>query len=97
MLTFIARMKVKPDKEQEFVRLSERLTERVLATEPNTLIYQFFRQRDKALEFAVIEQFTDEAAEEFHRNTPHFNELAPPLIACIDGTYHREYLDPMQT
>lgn len=95
MLTFIARMKVKPDKEQEFVRLSERLTERVLATEPNTLIYQFFRQRDKPLEFAVIEQFTDEAAEEFHRNTPHFNELAPPLIDCIDGTYHREYLDPM--
>lgn len=95
MLTFIARMKVKPDKEQEFARLSEKLTERVLATEPNTLIYQFFRQRDKPLEFAVIEQFTDETAEEFHRSTPHFNELAPPLIDCIDGTYHREYLDPM--
>lgn len=97
MLTFIARMKIKPDKEQEFVRLSEELTQRVLATEPNTLIYQFFRQRDKKLEFAVIEQFTDEVAEEHHRNTPHFAELAPPLIDCIDGTYHREYLDPMRS
>ncbi len=96
MLTFIARMKVKADKEQEFIQLTERLTQRVLATEPNTLIYQFYRLRDKPLEFAVIEQFTDAAAEEQHRNTPHFNELAPPLIACIDGTYHREYLDPMQ-
>ena len=96
MLTFIARMKVKPDKEAEFIQLSERLTERVLATEPNTLIYRFFRQRDRKLEFAVIEQFTDAAAEEHHRNTPHFVELAPPLIECIDGTYYREYLDPMR-
>lgn len=97
MLTFIARMKVKADRERDFIRLSEQLTERVLATEPNTLIYQFFRQRDRPLEFAVIEQFTDEAAEEHHRNTPHFNELAPPLIDCIDGTYHREYLDPIKS
>lgn len=96
MLTFIARMKVKPDREEEFIRLAEQLTSRVLATEPDTLIYRFFRQRGKPLEFAVIEQFTDEAAEERHRNTPHFAELAPPLIDCIDGTYHREYLDPIR-
>ena len=37
-----------------------------------------------------------EEAEEAHRNTPHFAALAPPLIECIDGTYVREFLDPLE-
>jgi quinol monooxygenase YgiN len=67
----------------------------VHALEPETTIYQFFRERDKPLHYAVIEQFTSEAAEEAHRDTPHFHRFAPPLIDCLDGTYVREYLDPL--
>ena len=95
MMTFLARMKVKADKVEDFKRLAEQLTEKVHALEPETLNYQFFKLRDEPLGYAVYEQFSSEEAEEAHRNTPHFAELAPDLIECIDGTYHREFLDPM--
>ncbi|MEM9305446.1 MAG: antibiotic biosynthesis monooxygenase [Pseudomonadota bacterium] len=94
MMTFIARMKIKPEMETEFIRLARELERHVHANEPDTLYYEFFRLRED-LSFAVIEKFTDEAAEEAHQNTPYFKELAPPLIECLDGTYVREYLDPL--
>lgn len=95
MMTFLARMKVHADKESEFIRLARALTEKVRALEPETLNYEFFKLRDEPLGYAVYEQFTSEAAEEAHRNTPHFAKIAPDLIECIDGTYVREFLDPL--
>lgn len=93
MMTFIARMQVKEGKEAEFERLARELTEKVRANEPDTVAYEFFRLPETERGYAVYESFTSEAAEEAHRNTPHFAELAPPLIDCIDGTYEREFLD----
>ncbi|HET6593644.1 MAG TPA: putative quinol monooxygenase [Xanthomonadales bacterium] len=95
MLTFLARMKVKPEKEQEFIRLARELTREVHEKEPQTTGYEFFKLRDQALGYAVYEQFVSEAAEEAHLNTPHFKRIAPGLIECLDGTYVREYLDPL--
>ena len=96
MLTFIARMKAKEGKEEEFIRLAKELTEKVLASEPGTTTYQFYRLRDEERGFGVIEAFIDDAAEELHRDTPHFQELAPALLECLDGTYVREFLDPLE-
>jgi len=96
MMTFLARMKVKKGKEAEFVRLARALTEKVRANEPQTTAYEFFKLRDDPLGYAVYEQFVNEEAEEAHRNTPHFQEIAPDLIDCIDGTYVREFLDPLE-
>lgn len=96
MLTFIARMKTKEGKEEEFIRLAKQLTEKVLANEPGVTAYQFYRLRDEERGFGVIEAFVDDAAEELHRDTPHFHELAPSLLECLDGTYVREYLDPLE-
>ncbi len=95
MMTFLARMKVKEGREEEFVRLANALTEKVRAKEPETTAYEFFKLRDEPRAYAVYEQFVSEAAEEAHRNTPHFQEIAPDLIDCIDGTYVREFLDPL--
>lgn len=96
MLTFLARMKVKADKEADFVRLAKALTEKVHECEPETLAYQFFKLRDEPLGYAVYEQFFNQEAEEAHLNTAHFKEIAPDLIECLDGPYVREYLDPME-
>ena len=96
MMTFLARMKVKKGKEAEFVRLAQALTKEVRAHEPETTAYEFFKLRDDPLGYAVYEQFLSEAAEEAHRNTPHFNRIAPDLVKCIDGTYVREFLDPLE-
>lgn len=96
MLTFLARMKVKPEKEADFVRLARELTREVHAKEPQTTGYEFFKLRDQPLGYAVYEQFVDDEAEEAHLNTPHFKRIAPDLIDCLDGTYVREYLDPLE-
>ena len=95
MLTFLARMKVKADKEGDFIRLAKALTEKVHEKEPETVAYQFFKLRDEPLGYAVYEQFFNEEAEEAHLNTPYFKEIAPDLLDCLDGTYVREYLDPL--
>ncbi|NIM69886.1 MAG: antibiotic biosynthesis monooxygenase [Xanthomonadales bacterium] len=96
MMTFLARMKVKQDRVADFVRLAHAMTEKVHALEPDTLHYEFFKLRDEPLGYAVLERFTSEAAEEAHRNTPHFLALAPDLVDCLDGTYVREFLDPLE-
>jgi autoinducer 2-degrading protein len=96
MMTFLARMKVKEGKEADFIHLANTLTEKVRELEPETTAYEFFRLRDEPRSFAVYEQFMSEEAEEAHRNTTHFGEIAPDLIDCIDGTYVREFLDPME-
>ena len=96
MLTFLARMKVKPEKEQEFIRLAKDLTREVHDKEPQTTGYAFYKLRDEELGYAVYEQFVNEAAEEAHLATPHFKRIAPDLIECLDGSYVREYLDPLE-
>ena len=96
MIAFIAKLVVKEGKEADFIRLANALTEEVRANEPDTTAYEFFKLRDEPMGYAVYEQFTSEEAEEAHRNTPHFLDLAPELIDCIDGTYVREFLDPLQ-
>jgi autoinducer 2-degrading protein len=95
MMTFLARMKVKEDKVDDFIRLANTLTEKVRELEPETVNYEFFKLRDEHFSYAVSELFTSEVAEEAHRNTPIFTELAGYLIDCIDGTYVREFLDPL--
>ncbi|MBI1392365.1 MAG: antibiotic biosynthesis monooxygenase [Alphaproteobacteria bacterium] len=93
--TFVARFKVHAAKETEFVAAAERLEAAVLANEPDALIYKFFRLREPHA-FAVIESFATEAGDAAHQASDHFKELAPALIACIDGGWEREYLDPLK-
>ena len=95
MMTFLAKMTVKEGREEDFVRLAKELTEKVRANEPETLKYEFYKLRDEERGYAVYEQFTTEEAEQAHQATPYFNEIAPDLIDCIDGTYVRTYLDDL--
>ncbi len=97
-VSFLARMTVKEGREEEFIRLARELERQVHANEPDTLYYRFFRLRGPR-EFAVMETFKDEAAEELHMNTSYLQEIAPNLLDCMEGgdpPYTREYLDPME-
>ncbi len=95
MITFIARMTVKEHCEADFIALIRQLTEKVHQHEPDTTAYQFYRLREPH-RFAVLESFTCEEAESSHQNTPYFKQLAPAIIDCLDGSYVREYLDPIE-
>ncbi len=94
-VTFVSRMTVKEGRERDFVRLCEQLTEKVRATEPDTVYYEFFKLREPR-RYAVIESFASEAAEQAHMNSPVLAEMGPGIIDCLDGPYVREYLDPFE-
>ncbi|MGC6476360.1 MAG: putative quinol monooxygenase [Parvibaculales bacterium] len=93
--TFIARMKVFPDKEAQFIETCERMEKAVAENEPNTLFYKFYRLREPN-SFAVIESFKTEADDEAHQQTEHFKEIVVDMLECLDGGYEREFLDPLK-
>lgn len=93
--TFLAKFKVHPDKEGQFLAAAERLEKAVADNEPDALIYKFYRLREPNT-FAALESFATEAGDEAHQASAHFKELAPALIECIDGGWTREYLDPLK-
>ena len=93
--TFIARMKVFPEKEDQFIDACERMEKAVAENEPDAVIYRFYRLREPN-SFAVIESFKTEAGDEAHQASEHFKEIAPQMIECIDGGWTREFLDPLK-
>jgi (4S)-4-hydroxy-5-phosphonooxypentane-2,3-dione isomerase len=94
-ITFIARMTCKPDKRSEFLAHCRRLEEYVRANEPDILLYQFFKLREPN-RYAILESFRDEQAEHRHMNSKMLAEVAPKISACLDGTWVREYFDPLE-
>jgi quinol monooxygenase YgiN len=58
------------------------------------LIYGFFKLREPN-RYVVLESFKDEASEHRHMNSAMLAELAPKISACLDGTWVREYFDPI--
>jgi quinol monooxygenase YgiN len=95
VITFIARMTCRPEKRTEFVFLCRNLREYVQAHEPDTLIFEFFKLRGEPNRYAVLESFRDEAAEHVHMNSTTLADIAPKIAGCLDGTWMREYFDPL--
>lgn len=93
-ITFIARMTVKPDCEEKFIACCRTLEQHVHQNEPGTLAYEFFRLREPG-RFAVLESFRDEAAEHLHMSSDVLARIAPQIAACIEGTWVREFFDPL--
>lgn len=95
-ITFLAWMTVKEGREEEFVRHCRSLEEKVVANEPGTVYYEFFKLREPG-RYVVMESFADEVAEELHMNSDYLGEIAPALLDCLQGDppYVRQYLDPM--
>lgn len=93
--TFIARMKVFPDKEAQFIDTCERMEKAVMEHEPDTQLYKFYRLREPH-SFAVIESFKTESGDQAHQDSEHFKAIVPDMIECLDGGYEREFLDPLK-
>ena len=93
-ITFIARMTVRPGREQEFIGYCRELEQFVRAHEPEVLAYEFFRLREPQ-RYAVLESFPDEATEQRHMGSAKLAALAPRISACLEGGWVREYFDPL--
>jgi quinol monooxygenase YgiN len=95
VITFIARMTCRPGKEAEFARHCRELEEYVRREEPDVLLYKFYKLREPN-RYAILEAFPDEAVEHRHMSSQKLAEVAPKLSACLEGTWVREYFDPLE-
>jgi autoinducer 2-degrading protein len=88
--TFLAKFRIKSNKQGDFVALAKQM-ELNSGDEPETLAYKFYRL-DEPCMYAVFESFTSEAGDLAHQQNPANVALIDDIIACMDGTYSREYL-----
>jgi len=87
------RVRTKPEKRDEFVRLIRTLRSNVRQHEPDTLIFEFF-QGSEANEFVFFEGFVDEAAQQRHQQAPYHQTMSEAGWACLDGPPLVEFIKP---
>jgi len=87
------RARAKPEKRDEFVRLIVALRDKALASEPDTLIFEFFQAADPN-EFVFFEGYVDEAAQQRHQTAPYHEAMSAAGWACLDGEPVIEFMRP---
>lgn len=93
MTCFIATLKIKPGHEAEFERLQRELSELTHQSEPDTIVYDIIRSRTNPDTYVVYGRFRDEAAFQYHQQTPFHDRLVPPILATVSGEMQIEFYD----
>ncbi len=96
-ITFVSRMTIKEGKEAEFIRACQELEADVAKHESpqKTLWFAFFKLRDGARRYCVVESFASEEAEHEHMASPWLASRIQTFVGCVEGTWEREYFDPL--
>jgi (4S)-4-hydroxy-5-phosphonooxypentane-2,3-dione isomerase len=84
----------KPGHEAEAAKIFHILTTKSLK-EPGCLMYIVHRHRSDPARFFIYEQYTDDAALEAHRNTPHFLEYARKQLPLIGERMQGDLYEPI--
>ncbi len=85
MIVLVARYLVKPGREMEVEEALIDMADMVETYEPDCLMYQVSRSTENAREFLIYEQYVDESAVEFHRETAHFkNQIVDRVIPLLE-------------
>jgi quinol monooxygenase YgiN len=85
MITFIARMQVKPENAAAFEALMTHVTEMTRAHEPEVAYYAWSRGVDEPDTYLVVEVYRDVAAQAAHMATDWVRESLPKSAQLIDG------------
>lgn len=87
------RVRTKPAKREEFIRLITELRTNVLRNEPDTYVFEIMQGADEN-EFVFFECFKDRAAQKFHQDQPYHVAMAPLGWACLEDGPIIEFLQP---
>ena len=93
MTAFIATLEVKSGREAEFERLQQELSRLTHDNEPDTLVYDVIRHREKKGVYVVYARFKDEAAFQHHQTTDFHERLVPPIVDCLAAPFAIEFYD----
>ena len=93
MTAFIATLKIKPGRETEFERLQAELSQLTHQHEPDVLVYDVIRHREKRSTYVVYARFKDEAAFQAHMAIDFHGRLVPPILDCVEGEMDLQFSD----
>ena len=84
MIKIVAKGKVKPECKAKFIELAAPLVKASQAEE-GCVYYNLHESTADPLVMAFMEGWKDQAAIDFHNNTPHFTSTVPQFAALFDG------------
>ena len=85
MITFIARMKVKPQNGPEFEELMTAVRDMTLKHEPGVAYYAWSKGVDEPDTYLVVEVYRDAAAQSAHMATEWVKASLPKSASLIEG------------
>lgn len=81
--SFIATLRTKPEKREEFIALQTELKGLVQANEPDAYVYELLQSEQDPDLFYCVATFKDEAAFDHHMHIDFHDRLVPPILDCL--------------
>ena len=81
--SFVAELRVRPERRDAFVALQSELKRLVFAHEPDARVYELIQSDADPDRFLVVATFRDDAAFEAHMTIDFHERLVPPLLECL--------------
>ncbi len=94
--SFIATLRTKPEKRDEFIALQTELKELVKEQEPDAWVYELLQSDDDPDLFYCVGTFKDEAAFDTHMHIDFHDRLVPPIFECLASEMEIQYLKSWQ-
>jgi quinol monooxygenase YgiN len=85
MITFIAHLRVPPQKAQPFEDLMTYVTTKTTENEPGVIYYGFAKSVNEPDVYVVVEVYRDQAACAAHGDTPRVRESVPKSLLLTEG------------
>jgi autoinducer 2-degrading protein len=84
MFVLVVSLRVKPDKDQQFLRAIEANAAASRRDEPGCRRFDVLRDNADPNHYVLYEMYDDEAAFQAHRNMPHFPVWRQAAAECLD-------------
>lgn len=81
--SFIAKLVVKPERRDDFVRLQTELKSLVHEHEPDARVYELLQSDEDPNTFYCVATFKDQAAFDHHMGIDFHGRLVPPILDCL--------------
>ncbi len=81
--SFIATLRTKPEKRDDFIALQTELRSLVKEHEPDAYVYEVLQAEEDEDLFYCVATFRDEAAFDHHMQIDFHDRLVPPILDCL--------------
>ncbi|WP_120075475.1 putative quinol monooxygenase [Aurantiacibacter odishensis] len=81
--SFIATLRTKPEKRDDFIALQTELKTLVHDKEPDAYAYEVLQSEEDENLFYCVATFKDEAAFDHHMQIDFHDRLVPPILDCL--------------